>query len=669
MKTLFYPRLAANGIKKNKRLYLPYILTCIAMVMMMYITTYLARSESIANTNRGVYAQWCLWLGIIVMTIFSAVFLFYSYSVLIKNRGKEFGMYNILGMNKRNIARILTLESTFTLLISLLGGLTAGILLSRLAELCMFRLLSIEPVGGLIVDPAAIAITAAVFAGIFLLLLLYSFVRIGRLSAIKLLHSEKEGEKPPRANFVFAVIGAVLLVLAYYIAVTTQSGLEVISMFFIAVLLVIIGTYMLFVSGSVALCRLLMKNRKYYYKANHFVSVSSMTYRMKRNGAGLASICILSTMVLVMLSSTISLFSGIQTSTLVRSRDISVILKYNNYNESINRTLSDYCNTALETAKAKNYNPVNAMSYDYLELGGYYSDSTIHLVPASEKGDNSSSDIRDFYFITLADYNKTTDMNEILSDGEILIASSDKTGSEISINDKKYKAKSVPMPQNISYGETIYSVFFVILPDSDALYDMFLLNSQVYGENASWLNRYYGFDVDGNAADEQALCEDISNTLAVKCQSSENILPSAEGRSENLDMLVATYGGLLFLGIFLGLVFIFATVLIIYYKQVSEGYEDRERFATMRSVGMTEKEIKKSINSQVLTVFFAPLIAAGIHLTFAFPIILKTVKMLGFADSTLLFAANVICFAVFALFYIFAYKITSGIYLKIIERK
>lgn len=669
MKTLFYPRLAANGIKKNKRLYLPYILTCVAMVMMMYITTYLARSESIANTYRGVNAQWCLWLGIIVMTIFSTVFLFYSYSVLIKNRGKEFGMYNILGMNKRNIARILTLESTFTLLISLLGGLTAGILLSRLAELCMFRLLSIEPVGGLIVDPAAIAITAAVFAGIFLLLLLYSFVRIGRLSAIKLLHSEKEGEKPPRANFVFAIIGAVLLVLAYYIAVTTQSGLEVISMFFIAVLLVIIGTYMLFVSGSVALCRLLMKNRKYYYKANHFVSVSGMTYRMKRNGAGLASICILSTMVLVMLSSTISLFSGIQTSTLVRSRDISVILKYNNYNESINRTLSDYCNTALETAKAKNYNPVNAMSYDYLELGGYYSDSTIHLAPASEKGNNSSSDIRDFYFITLADYNKTTDMNETLSDGEILIASSDKTGSEISINDKKYKAKSVPMPQNISYGETIYSVFFVILPDSDALYDMFLLNSQVYGENASWLNRYYGFDVDGNAADEQALCEDISNTLAVKCRYSENILPSAEGRSENLDMLVATYGGLLFLGIFLGLVFIFATVLIIYYKQVSEGYEDRERFATMRSVGMTEKEIKKSINSQVLTVFFAPLIAAGIHLTFAFPIILKTVKMLGFADSTLLFVANVICFAVFALFYIFAYKITSGIYLKIIERK
>ena len=437
MKTLFYPRLAINGIKKNKRLYLPYTVTCIAMVMMMYITTYLARSESIANTNRGVYTQWCLWLGIIVMSVFSLIFLFYSYSVLIKNRGKEFGIYNILGMNKRNIARILTLESTFTLIISLLGGLTAGILLSRLAELCMFRLLGIEPVGTLLIDPGAIAITAVVFAVIAVILLLYSFVRIGRLSAIKLLHSEKEGEKPPRANFVFAIIGVILLALAYYIAVTTQSGLGVITMFFLAVLLVIIGTYMLFVSGSVALCRLLMKNRKYYYKANHFVSVSGMTYRMKRNGAGLASICILSTMVLVMLSSTISLFSGIQTSTLVRSRDISVILKYDSYSESISNTLSDYCDTAFETAKAKSYNPVNPMSYDYLELGGYYSDNTIHLTPAAEKSDNSSADIRDFYFITLADYNKTTDMNETLSDGEILIASSDKTDGERSINDKK----------------------------------------------------------------------------------------------------------------------------------------------------------------------------------------------------------------------------------------
>lgn len=310
MKTLFYPKLAVNGMKKNKRLYLPYILTLVAMVMMMYITAYLARSENIANTNRGVYAQWCLWLGIIVIGIFSLIFLFYSYFVLIKNRGKEFGLYNILGMNKRNIARILLCESLFTLIISLLCGLAAGILLSRLAELCMFRLLGIDPVGNLSVDAGAIAITAAVFTAITIILLLSAFVRIGRLSAINLLQSEKQGEKPPRANFVFALVGLILIAIAYYIAVTTQAGIEIVGNFFLAVLLVIIGTYMLFVSGSVALCRLLMKNKRYYYKANHFVSVSGMTYRMKRNGAGLASVCILSTMVLVMLSSTISLFRG-----------------------------------------------------------------------------------------------------------------------------------------------------------------------------------------------------------------------------------------------------------------------------------------------------------------------------------------------------------------------
>lgn len=225
------------------------------------------------------------------------------------------------------------------------------------------------------------------------------------------------------------------------------------------------------------------------------------------------------------------------------------------------------------------------------------------------------------------------------------------------------------MPKNISYGETIYSVFFVILPDNNTLYDIFLQNRQAYGENASWLKHYFGFDIGGSNADKQALCDSLTDILAKSSRNMENIFPFAESRTENLDVMIATYGGLLFLGIFLGLVFIFATVLIIYYKQVSEGYEDRERFATMRSVGMTEKEIKKSINSQVLTVFFAPLIFAGIHLTFAFPIILKAVKMFGFADSTLLLIANVICFAVFALFYIFAYKITSGIYLKIIGRK
>ena len=638
MKTLFYPKLAVNGMKKNKRLYLPYILTFVAMVMMMYITAYLARSENIANTNRGVYAQWCLWLGIIVIGIFSLIFLFYSYFVLIKNRGKEFGLYNILGMNKRNIARILLCESLFTLIISLLCGLAAGILLSRLAELCMFRLLGIEPAGNLSVDAGAIAITAAVFTAITIILLLSAFVRIGRLSAINLLHSEKQGEKPPRANFVFALVGLILLAIAYYIAVTTQAGIEIVGNFFLAVLLVIIGTYMLFVSGSVALCRLLMKNKRYYYKANHFVSVSGMTYRMKRNGAGLASICILSTMVLVMLSSTISLFSGIQTST-------------------------------FDTAKSNDYNPLNTLSYDYLEVGGYFSDNTVHLAPATDSADVSQSEIKDFFFITLDDYNKTSGRNETLSEGEILTASSDGTDSEIMLNGKKYKSRAVPMPKNISYGETVYSVFFVILPDNNALYDIFLLNRQAYGENASWLKHYFGFDIGGSNADKQALCDSLTDILAKSSRNMENIFPFAESRTENLDVMIATYGGLLFLGIFLGLVFIFATVLIIYYKQVSEGYEDRERFATMRSVGMTEKEIKKSINSQVLTVFFAPLIFAGIHLTFAFPIILKAVKMFGFADSTLLLIANVICFAVFALFYIFAYKITSGIYLKIIGRK
>jgi len=665
MKILFYPKLAFNGIKKNKRLYFPYLLTCSVMVMMMYITLYLARSESIANTPRGAWAQLCLGLGVIVISLFSLLFLFYSFSVLIKNRSREFGLYNVLGMNKRNIARIMLWESIYTLLISLLCGLFAGILLSRLAQLCLYKLIGTEQVSGLLIDIGAVLITFLIFAVILLLLLLYSFVRIGRLSAVKLLHSEKEGEKAPKGNIFAALIGAVLLCIAYYLSVTANAGIDAIFVFFIAVILVIAASYLLFISGSVSLCRILMKNRKYYYRANHFVSVSTMAYRMKKNGAGLASICILSTMVLVMLTSTISLFSGIQTSTLIRNRDISLLIQYSS--DKLGDTLTEYCDTALDTVKQNGGEPENPLSYDYLEVGGLYVDGEIKMKPVEVADNALANQMRDIYYITLSDYNRINNLSEKLLSGELLIAGEEITGGSIKINGTQYSAKQVPMPQDITYGETIYKVMFVVLPDSKALYDMYLMNNEVYGERASQITRYYGFDVGGDSAEEERLAGCVENDLADKYRGDERTIFFVEARSMTYDMLVATYGGLLFLGIFLGLVFVFATVLIIYYKQVSEGYEDRDRFATMRSVGMTEREIKKSINSQTLTVFFAPLIAAGIHLSLAFPIISKTIRMFGFADTPLLLISNIICFAVFAVFYIFAYKITSGIYLKIID--
>lgn len=665
MKILFYPKLAFNGIKKNKRLYFPYLLTCSVMVMMMYITLYLARSESIANTPRGAWAQLCLWLGVIVISLFSLLFLFYSFSVLIKNRSREFGLYNVLGMNKRNIARIMLWESIYTIITSLLCGLFAGILLSRLAQLCLYKLIGTEQVSGLLIDIGAVLITLLIFAVILLLLLLYSFVRIGRLSAVKLLHSEKEGEKAPKGNIFAALIGAALLCIAYYLSVTANAGIDAIFVFFIAVILVIAASYLLFISGSVSLCRILMKNRKYYYRANHFVSVSTMAYRMKKNGAGLASICILSTMVLVMLTSTISLFSGIQTSTLIRNRDISLLIQYSS--DKLGDTLTEYCDTALDTVKQNGGEPENPLSYDYLEVGGLYVDGEIKMKPVEVADNALANQMRDIYYITLSDYNRINNLSEKLLSGELLIAGEEITGGSIKINGTQYSAKQVPMPQDITYGETIYKVMFVVLPDSKALYDMYLMNNEVYGERASQITRYYGFDVGGDSAEEERLAGCVENALADKYRGDERTIFFVEARSMTYDMLVATYGGLLFLGIFLGLVFVFATVLIIYYKQVSEGYEDRDRFATMRSVGMTEREIKKSINSQTLTVFFAPLIAAGIHLSFAFPIISKTIRMFGFADTPLLLISNIICFAVFAVFYIFAYKITSGIYLKIID--
>ncbi len=667
---LFYPKLAATGIKKNKRLYLPFLITCAAMTMMLYIMLYLARNETLAAKRMGLYTQLCLQLGIIVITIFSVIFLFYSYSVIIKNRGREFGLYNILGMNKRNIALVLIWESIYTAVFSLVAGLAAGMLLSKLAELSLFKLLGIEAEDGLMIDFMAAGIACIIFAAILLLLLLYSFIRIQRYSAIQLLQSKSAGEKPPRANIFTALLGLVLLVIAYYLAVTCEAGPTAILIFFIAVIMVIIATYMLFVSGSVALCRVLMKNKRYYYKSNHFISVSTMAYRMKRNGAGLASICILSTMVLVMLSSTISLFSGIQTSPLLYSRDITVEVRLRTVENYVSDKLRDMCGAAYDTAKQAEFNPHNILSYDSLGVGSYIRDGHIYIKNPSAEDNVSQSEIRELVLITLSDYNRLENKDVTLGENEVLIYSEQSVGDTLYIDGLgECGVKTLNnVPAGLCYGEMAYPVIIAVVPDFEAMYSVFLHNLEQYGDNCSYISRYYAFDIDRDGVDENELCEEISNNL-VKIAPDDGLFFYVDTKSERYEMLVSTYGGMLFLGILLGTVFVFATVLILYYKQISEGYEDRSRFEVMRSIGMTEKEIKRSINSQVLTVFFAPIAAAGVHLCFAFPLIYKTIRMLGFADSSLLALSNVICFAVFAVFYILAYRITSGVYLKIIGGK
>ena len=312
MKFGFYPKLAASSILKNKRLYLPYLLTCIGMIIIFYIIMYLAMCSTITSISGGETLQSIFGLGSWIIAIFACIFLFYTNSFLTKHRKKEFGLYNILGMEKKNIARILFWETLITAVISLGAGILLSIVFYKAAELCMMNMLGGDLSYDFQIFPNAILNTVEVFGILFVILFLSSVGRVKFLNSISLLKSENVGEKPPKGNIIFAIIGLVLLGISYYAAVTIDNPIQALNEFVIAVIIVIIATYLIMISGSVVFCRLLKKNKKYYYKSNHFVSVSSMAYRMKRNGAGLASICILATMVLVTVAMTSCLYFGIE---------------------------------------------------------------------------------------------------------------------------------------------------------------------------------------------------------------------------------------------------------------------------------------------------------------------------------------------------------------------
>lgn len=295
MNRSFSLKLAWTGIKKNKKLYKPYILTCSAMVMMFYIISALACSPLISNIRGGTMAQQALVFGTYVIGIFSVIFIFYTNSFLMRRRKKEFGLYNVLGMSKTNIAVLLFFETLITAVISLVAGLVFGIAFSKFSELLLVKMINGMPEFSFYISTGSILSAVVLFFVIFGLMYLNSLRQIHLSDPINLIKSEKQGEKPPKANFLLGIIGTALLLFAYYLAVTIKRPEEALVMFFIAVIMVILATYLLFIAGSVMLCRVLQKKKKYYYKPNHFVSVSSMMFRMKRGGAGLASICILLT--------------------------------------------------------------------------------------------------------------------------------------------------------------------------------------------------------------------------------------------------------------------------------------------------------------------------------------------------------------------------------------
>lgn len=673
MKTGFYPRLAWTGIRKNKKIYLPYIAACIVMVMIFYMICFLSGNKTVKNLNGGATMQMMLSLGTGVMGFFALIFLFYTNSFLMKRRKKEFGLYHILGMGKKNVAAVLVWESILTAGITILAGLGIGILFSKLGELIMAYMLEGTGDFSYYVETKAVTITLGVFFSIFLLILLNSVRQIYLSDPIELLRSEAEGEKPPKANWLAALFGAVLLGGAYWLAVTIEEPVSAMLWFFVAVAMVIAATYLLFCSGSVVLCRILKANKNYYYKTSHFISVSSMMYRMKRNGAGLASICILSTMVLVMLSGTACLYLGCEESMRVRYPRNVVM---DTYSADV-QYVSQVHETAEKVLESYGEDGENLLHYRILDMTGLFAKEQVHLNPDRFQKFTYSGydDVRQIMVIPVEDYNQIMGENEVLQSDEILVYNTKSDFrwdyDQITLEGCGTWRIKKQVDQFVSNGVDAMQVIpttYLFVSDMSVLreiYDNFPYKSEDF---QPLFHDYYGFDLDCEEEKQAEISQAVSDGIR-ELQIHDSSFPTVtvEGAAQEYMEFYALYAGMFLLGVILGAVFVMGTVLIMYYKQVTEGYEDQGRFEILQKVGMTKEQIKKSIQSQVLTVFFVPLLAAGVHTGFAFPIMHKIMLLFGLTNLKLLLEIMAGCFLVFTVFYVVMYLITSRAYYRIVS--
>ena len=678
MKQGFYPRLAWTGMRSNRKLYLPYLITCISMVAMLYIVGYLSGAQAVRRLPGGQFIQEMLGLGVWIIALFAGMFLLYSSSFLMRRRKKEFGLYNILGMGKGHLGLVVFWETVITAAISIFTGLFAGMTLAKLAELCIANIVGGDVDYSLTVSGSSAVIASVVFAVIFLVVMVKSLWQIGRTNAINLIKSENVGEKLPRLYWFWGILGAVILAAAYYLALSIKDPLSALLLFFVAVSMVIVATYLLFMSGSVLLCRLLQKNKRYYYKPNHFVSVSSMTYRMTRNGAGLASICILLTMVLVMLSSTSCLFFGVEDALHIRyPREITV----NAYVRSLENSgyekleaIRDHIDRFLDRYKA---DKVNVMDYRVAELSGQLIGWELELDPNNMKAGSPDvyGDVRLVNFVPLEDYNRMSGKDHTLAPDEVLIYAfrSPYNEERLSLSGTglsfRVKEHLTDFPIDGDTVSNVMSSLYVVVADlCQTLAPLQDMRTSKGGDLLE-IHWRYGFDTNVDEETQKELYTALAHSGSDEGKAFLDDLSSIhyDSRAYERDSFTGTFAGLFVLGIVLSVVFLFAAVLIIYYKQITEGYEDQSRFAVMQKVGMTKRDIRRSINSQMLTVFFLPLVTAGVHLCFAFPIIRLLLQLFNMTNVALFAQTTLICFGLFGIFYLAVYKITSNTYFSIVS--
>ena len=657
----FYWKLACTNLSRNRRVYLPYLLSSLGIIIMFYTISSLSQGIDEEAMYGGSSTASMMRLGVFVIGLFAVLFLFYTNSFIMKRRKKEIGLYNILGMEKRHIANILFRETLLVAVSSLVLGIGLGILFSRAMFWLLGIVLSVELPIAFVVPLSSVVQTLVLFGVIFLLTLCYNLLQVKLSKPIELLHGGETGEKEPKAHWVLAILGAALLGTGYTMAVTIQDPLQALLFFFVAVILVILGTYLLFITGITALLKLLKKNKGFYYKTNHFTAISGMLFRMKQNAAGLASICVLFTALLVTVSTTFSLYTSMDG--LMRTRyPRNIRITAQGANQEAKDMIRD---VVAEKSSALGLTIENVVDRECWDMTVFRMGSALNTqdIPDNSYTVDSYAVV---YFFTQEEFQRFSGQELALSENQAVLFDPVGTfpeGDTLSIDDQEFQL----LPSDYQFPDAstmaqIYEVYYLVVKDVSVV-------EAVLGPTGVNLAPSYSYDFDvagGNPDGIMALIEALrEQEFSGKGVSYDSLWmeDSATARQDFLNL----YGGLFFLGMFLGVLFLLGTALIIYYKQVSEGYDDARRFSIMQKVGMSHREVKKSIHSQILLVFFLPLLMAVIHLAFAFPMLQKILLVMGLADVPLILLSTLGCVAVFAIAYLVIYAFTARTYTKIVE--
>lgn len=662
MNKLFYPKLALDNINKNKNIYYPYIFSSSFVAAMFYLVCSLARNDGILNVAGAQQVSLLMHMGIVIVGIFVVIFLFYTNNFIMKRRTKEFGIYNILGMEKNHITVMIFFENLYVWSISLIFGLFFGILFDKLCYLVLSNMLGFDIKLGFYVSYQGIISDICLFTFIFFLLFVRAVKQIKVQSAVELLKSESAGEKEPKSKILVSVLGFIFLLAGYSFSFFMTDPMAIIMMFLFAAICVIIGTYLLLSAGSVTFLKGLKKNKKYYYNKRHFVSVSGMIYRMNQNAIGLGNICILSTMVLVMLSSTVCLWVGINDEMDKRYVD-NIVVTVRGNGEEIDSSVRK---TVTEALGINGIEPTKKNSYKNLNFTASYADGK--FIFDTENGYTVNTKI--ITVVTIDDYNKMSGNNLALSKSEVLCFTERPFLDEdkIIIGDKEFTVKK-KLNKWIGTGDASVSTassVFIVVSDKEIFDIIDGLQAQAYGDLKSEAATYYGYSFSASPEQEQKSAEYIADHLSDYSWENRYTVKSKTGVTQSVKEL---YGGLLFLGIFLSILFVMAAIMIIYYKQISEGYDDCKRFEIMQKVGMDKNEVKMTIRSQILTVFFLPLIFASVHMIAAMPALTRILSVFGITDLGLFFGCTAVCILIFAMLYLAVYTFTAKIYYKIVRRK